>query len=260
VFNVARTLGPALAGALIVLFGTGGTYGVQALLFSLAAIWTLQMRPEQRLKATADGKPLHRESFGQSIVQGCVFAWQNETVRAGLLTVMSASLFIVPFTTLLPVFARDILKVGATGQGFLFTAMGIGALCSAILIASAGEKLQRGILMLGAAALYGVTIMLFAASSWFPLSLLIMGITGLAHVHCNALVMTIIQTYSPTELRGRMTSLAQMSHLVMNAGSILIGMLASLLGARWGMASMGAAGTLAIITIFAAMPRARHIR
>ncbi|HYA29686.1 MAG TPA: MFS transporter, partial [Acidobacteriota bacterium] len=66
-------------------------------------------------------------SFRQSVIEGWKFSWRNETVRAGLLVVMLASLFIVPFTTLLPIFARDILSVGASGQGLLLTGMGIGA-------------------------------------------------------------------------------------------------------------------------------------
>src|SRR5262249_48836764 len=72
------------------------------------------------------------------------FSWQNKAVRTSLLVVMFASLFIVPFTTLLPVFARDILDVGAAGQGLLLTAMGVGALGSAIIIAFFGDRMPLG--------------------------------------------------------------------------------------------------------------------
>src|SRR3970282_677027 len=99
---------------------------------------------------------------------------------------MLASFFIVPFSTLLPVFARDLLGVGATGQGFLLTAMGVGALCSALLIASVGDQLPKGILMLGGVTLYGVIVVVFAASPWFKLSLVLMMIIGLAHVSAHA--------------------------------------------------------------------------
>ena len=63
-------------------------------------------------------------SFVRSIVEGWIFSWQNAEVRTGLLIVMLVALLIVPFTTLLPIFARDILNVGAAGQGLLLTAMG----------------------------------------------------------------------------------------------------------------------------------------
>ena len=259
-YNVSRSTGPALAGVLIAVFGTGGAYSVQAVFFFLATAWTVQLRPVQRSSTSAGGHTVHRESFGQSIIEGWKFSWRSEAVRTGLLCTMLASLFIVPFITLLPVFARDLLGVGANGQGFLLTAMGVGALCSAILIASAGDRLPRGMLMLGSATLYGVIVMIFAASPWYQLSLVMMGIAGLCHVHSNALVQTVIQSYSPSEFRGRTTAIFTMNQVLVTAGSMLVGALSLLFGARWAAASMGAVGSLAIIMIYVTMPRARHIR
>ena len=117
VFNVARSAGPALAGFLIALCGTAGSYTAQAIFYLLATIWTLQLRSGQQPPARSHGTPSHTESLGQSIVEGWKFSWQNEAVRASLLIVVFASLFIIPFMTLLPVFARDILKVGARERG-----------------------------------------------------------------------------------------------------------------------------------------------
>jgi len=259
-FNVARSTGPALAGVLIAMFGTGGAYSVQAVFFFLATVWTVQLRPAQRASTGAGGHTAHRESFGRSIVEGWKFSWSSEAVRTGLLCAMLASLFIAPFITLLPVFARDLLGVGADGQGLLLAAMGVGALCSAILIAFAGDQLPRGMLMLGSATLYGVIVMIFAASPWFQLSLVMMGIAGLCHVHSNALVQTVIQSYSPAEFRGRTTAIFTMNQVLATAGSMLIGALSLLMGARWAMASMGAVGSLTMIMIYVALPRARHIR
>jgi len=171
-----------------------------------------------------------------------------------------ASLFIIPFTTLLPVFARDLLGVGATGQGLLLTAMGIGALCSAVLIASIGDRLSRGLFMLVGVTLYGVTVALFSVSGRFELSMALMGIVGLCHVTSHALVQTVIQAYSPPEFRGRTMATFHMIQVVHTMGSMLVGALSSLLGARWAVASMSASGALAIIAIYAALPRARFIR
>jgi MFS family permease len=260
VFNVARSVGPALAGMLIALFGTGVSYSIQALFLLLATVWTVQLSPANRAAAGAGERFADGESFGRSIVEGWKFSWRNEAVRTGLLIVMFASLFIVPFTTLLPVFARDLLGVGATGQGLLLTAMGVGALLSALLIASVGDRLPRGILMLGGVALYGMVIVMFAESAWFKLSIALMGIVGLCHVSAHALIQTVIQSYSPSNFRGRTTAIFHMSQVVMTIGSMLVGALAVLWGARWAVASMGAAGTLAMIAIYIAIPRAREIR
>jgi predicted MFS family arabinose efflux permease len=257
VFNVARVIGPALAGALIVASGTGGTYTAQAVVMLLATLWTAQLRPLRR-RSRGDHKP--SESFGQSIIEGWKFSWRNEPVRAGILCNMLVSLIIVPFTTLLPVFARDLLGVGATGQGLMLTAMGAGALASAALIASAGHKLSRGILMLGASMLYGLVLVVFAASPWIELSLVMMALAGLCHVHSNALVQTLIQSYSPAEFRGRTLAIFSMSQVLTTVGAMFLGTLSLLLGARWAVAAMGVTGSLAMIVMYLAMPGAKRIR
>jgi MFS family permease len=261
VFNVARSAGPALAGFLIAVCGTAGSYTAQAIFYLLATIWTVQLRSGQRSRALShDGDPAHKESLGQSIIEGWKFSWRNEAVRASLLIVVFASLFIIPFMTLLPVFARDILKVGADGQGLLLSAMGVGALFSSVLLASFGDRLPRVNLMLGGVTLYGIIIVAFAASPWFELSLVLMGIVGIVHVTSHALAQTVIQTYSPSDFRGRTMAVFHMTHVVLLVGGIFIGAFSSLVGAQWATASMSIAGALAVMGIYWAMPRARLIR
>jgi MFS family permease len=260
VFNVARSTGPALAGLLIAMYGTAGSYAVQAVFYFLATIWTVMLRSAERSSAGFHADSAHRASFGQSIIEGWKFSLKNEAVRTGLLIVTFASLFIIPFTTLLPVFARDLLGVGASGQGLLLTAMGVGALCSSVLIASLGDRLPRGIFMLGGVTLYGFIVVAFSASPWFELSMVLMAIVGVCHVTSHALVQTVIQTYSPSEFRGRTIAIFHMSQVVLMIGSMLIGALSSLVGARWAAALMSTVGTLTMIAIYVALPRARLIR
>lgn len=260
IFNVARSTGPALAGVLIAKFSSGGAYAVQAVFFFLATIWTMQLRSARLAVAGSHHHGAHGQSFGQSIIEGWKFSWRNEAVRTSLLIVMLASLFIVPFTTLLPVFARDILGVGAPGQGLLLTAMGVGALLSSVLIASVGDQLPRGMLMLGGVILYGLSNMIFAGSSWFGLSMVLMGIVGLCHVHSHALVQTVIQSYSPAEFRGRTMAVFHMSQVVMTIGAMIFGALSELIGAPWTVASMGALGALTMGAIYIGLPQARQIR
>jgi len=226
----------------------------------LATIWTVQLRAVESSAAASPGRSGHGVSFGQSIIEGWKFSWKNETVRTALLVVMVASLFIVPFVTLLPIFARDILGVGATGQGLLLTAMGVGALVTAVIIAFFGDRMPRGIFMLGGVALFGLSVVAFAASPWFELSMALMVVVGFANVCSHALVQTVIQTYSPAEFRGRAIAVFQMSNVVMTLGSMLIGALATFWGAQWAMAWMGAAGALAMLALHMLLPRARHIR
>ncbi|MGE5059335.1 MAG: MFS transporter [Betaproteobacteria bacterium] len=260
IFNTARSTGPALAGILIARYGTAGSYATQAIFCVLATLWTMQLRSRPQPSPTADDVSTSDSSFFRSVVEGWKFSWQNEEVRTGLLVVMLVALLIVPFTTLLPIFARDILSVGAAGQGLLLTGMGVGALGSAVVIASLGDRMMRGLFMLGGAALYGLSVVGFAASPWFRVSMVLMVIIGVANVFCNALVQTVIQTYSPSKFRGRTMAIFQLSNVVMTTGSMLLGTLATALGTQWAVGLMGAAGALMVLFIHVTLPRAWRIR
>jgi predicted MFS family arabinose efflux permease len=161
---------------------------------------------------------------------------------------------------LLPVFARDILQVGARGQGILLTCMGIGALFSSVFVAFLGDRMPRGLFMIGGVALYGVLLVIFSASSSFALSMALMFMIGLCHVTSHALIQIVIQSYSPSEFRGRTMAIFHMTQVILVGGAMFIGGLASLIGARWATASMSVVGTLAMVAIYALMPRARQIR
>ena len=114
--------------------------------------------------------------------------------------------------------------------------------------------------MVGGVTVYGLSVAAFAASPSFRLSLGLMTLVGLAHVSSNALVQTVVQTYSPSALRGRTMAIFHMSTVVMTLGSMLAGTLAALVGARWAAASMGAVGALLVVMIGVALPQARRIR
>src|SRR5690606_14672458 len=103
---------------------------------------------------------------------------------------------------------------------------------------------------------YGVSVVAFAASPWFHLSMILMVIVGFANVCSHALVQTVIQTYSPPEFRGRAIALFHMGQVVMTMGSMAIGSLAAVSGTQWAVALMGTAGALAMLAIHLALPRA----
>ena len=260
VFNMARSTGPALAGLLIAVFNTGVAYGVQGLFFILATIWTTQMISGRRAAAARHAHDALGESFARSIVTGWKFSWRKEEVRSSLLIVIVASLFMVPFSTLLPIFARDLLEVGAQGQGLLLTSMGIGALGSAMIIAAFGDRMPRGIMMLVGVMLYGVLVVVFSASLWFSLSMVLMAGIGLCHVSSHALVQTVIQSYSPPEFRGRAIAIFHMNQVLLLLGGMLIGALSAAIGAPWAAAAMSIVGTLCMVALFVLDPKARKIR
>jgi MFS family permease len=260
VFNSARSAGPALAGVLIALYGTAGSYSVQAIFYLLATVWTIMLRPEQRTSAASRARAAHGESFGQNILEGWKFSWKNYEVRVGLLVVSIAMFLLIPFTTLLPVFARDILQVGARGQGILLTCMGIGALFSSVLVAFVGDRMPRGLFMIGGVGLYGILLVIFAASTSFVLSMALMFMIGLCHVTSHALIQIVVQSYSPSEFRGRTMAIFHMTQVILVIGAMFVGGLAALIGARWAATWMSLAGTAAMIAIYVLMPRARRIK
>jgi predicted MFS family arabinose efflux permease len=260
VFNMARSTGPALSGLLISWFSTGFSYVVQAAFFLMATVWTVQLSSSRQKISTAKAGAPNGHSLRDSIVDGWRFSWRQTEVRTGLLVTVSASLFMLPFSTLLPVFARDVLVVGARGQGLLLTGMGLGALCSSLVIASIGDSLPRGLLMIGGAALYGILVAIFSASPWFWVSMVLMTIIGLCHVASQALVQTVVQTYSPPEFRGRTMSIYNMTQVVFLLGGTVLGALAELIGAAWATASMGIVGTATMVAICVLIPAARKIR
>jgi MFS family permease len=284
VFNVSRSTGPALAGILIALVGTWGAYAAQAAFYLYATLLTFQLRPLRTAAAVADAprespEPGARQDApirghgvlarqgqarGGSLVGGTVDAWRyvatNETVRAAMLVFMLTSLLAVPFTTLLPVFARDILAAGPGGQGVLLSAMGIGALGSAVTIATLGERLPRGMLMLGGSIAYGLSLIALATSVWFGLSVAIMVITGVCNVACNALVRTVVQGYTPREMSGRVLGIIQQGHFLQTVGGMLAGALAAVWGAPWAVGTMAVLCVASGITMLIVFPRARSIR
>jgi predicted MFS family arabinose efflux permease len=120
--------------------------------------------------------------------------------------------------------------------------MGFGALLSAATIALAGHQLTRGRVMIDSSIVYGLALVVFAASPWYPLSIAAMAVTGLCHVHANALVHTVVQSNSPPAYRGRTMALFNMAQMLSTAGGMLIGLLAAVLGSRGAVAAMGMTG------------------
>ena len=257
-FNVSRSLGPALAGGLIAGWGTGAAYIAQSGLYAAATGWTLRLQSGTH-REEGTGRA-HSRSFLGSNAEAWRFIAGSEIVRTGILVSMLASFLAMPFATLLPVFARDILEAGPSGQGFLLTAMGIGALVSAVLIASVGDRLPKGLLMLLGATLYGLTLVGFSLSSWFLLSALFILIAGLCNVACHALITTIVQGNTPAELRGRVMGVFQQNQVVLTLGSMVAGAMASVWGASWAVGSMGLACAVAALAILVLIPHARTIR
>ena len=131
--NSSRAVGPAFAGLLIATVGVHGSYYVQAFMFLLATVWTIQMRIPERSPESAR---VAQESLFQSIKGGFVYVRANGNIRTQLILALGPLTLGMPFTNMMPIFARDVLHGGAQLQGFLLSAFGIGSLLGALVVAS----------------------------------------------------------------------------------------------------------------------------
>lgn len=228
VFNLSRTLGPAFAGFLISAVGTDGSYYVQAVMYVFATIWTVQMVVPDRdaLRSAATGLA----SFRDDLMEGLRYIASEPRIRSLMWFGLVPTLIAMPFVGLMPIFAKDILQIGAQGQGLLLTAAGTGALIGSLGFASFGNSTRKGWVLLVSAGLFGFFLMGFALSTSVPLSLAMLCLVGLTNTTFGSQDQTIIQILAPGPLRGRILSLYLMNRGLSPLGGLVAGAVAAWLG------------------------------
>ncbi|HZT06463.1 MAG TPA: MFS transporter [Chloroflexota bacterium] len=257
-FNSSRSLGPAISGAIVAAVGPGGSYIVQGLIYVFASQWTAQLRLPN--KPTHARSSTQTSSMAAATLEGWRYIIRDPIIRSGMMISYVQALMGVPFATLLPVFARDILMVGPEGQGLLLTTMGFGALGTAFLIAAVGDRLPKGWMLVGGIMTYGVGLLVFSQSLVFGLSLAAMVVVGSSGVTAGALVQTVLQAHSPPPLRGRIMGVFQQAQIMSTVGGLLTGSFATLFGAQRTVEGMGVALAACSALIFLTMPSIRDIR
>ncbi|MFZ1471470.1 MAG: MFS transporter [Anaerolineae bacterium] len=243
-FNAARVIGPALAGILIARVGEAGCFGINAASFSIVIVTLIFLRLP--FPATLD----RRGSLGGSVLAGVTFLrGQPDLLRMiGILSL--CSLVFAPYVVV-PVFARDVLHVDATGLGLLMAAVGVGAVGGGLL-AAGNQGTRRLAWLIGASLVFGLGQIAFALSSAFALSALLLAVGGAAFVVSQSLTNSLLQLHTPGELRGRVLSFyALLSIGSGRLGGLLIGAGASVWSAPLALA-VGAA--LCLLGICALSP------
>jgi len=225
-FNSARAIGPLLAGILVSLVGEAGCFYINALGFSVVLGALLRIKLPLR--------PVSERAAGiwTRLRDGLSYARHDPTILTLLSLVLVASIFGVSYGTLLPVFARDILRVGPKGYGLLMTATGIGALSAALLLASRRSSQGKGRWLTLGNLLFPIMLLLLAASRLFLLSWLALVGVGFGLVLQNANVNVLLQTLSSERYRGRVMSLYALTFMgMMPLGSLQAGAVANAYGA-----------------------------
>ncbi len=248
--NAARLLGPAIAGVVIAVVGEGWCFAIDALSYVAVITSLLLMRITPRPTVVKSTRVRAEMAEGFRYVMG------SAPIRSVLLLLSVVCLMGVPYMVLLPVIAREVLGGGPGTLGMLTAASGVGALGSALFLASRKGSLGLDRIIVGAAALFGVGLVLFSRASVLWMALPLMFLTGAGMMLQTAASMTLVQTLVEEDKRGRTMSLVAVAYFgTLPFGSLLAGVLAGRIGAENTILCGGAVVCIAAALFFRALPR-----
>ena len=199
-FNLAVTIGPALAGQALAKLGETWCFGLNAVSF-LAPIISLSMISARFLPDKT------KESIFTSLKKGISFARQQSGMEALIVLAFLMTFLAMPMRTYLPVFVKDIFRRGPETYGNLLSLMGIGSICGSLMIAAAGNFKGKGRVALGGLVLLGAGIAIFATSKRLAVSGSSLVLVGAAMMAVFATVNSLVQLITTNEMRGRVMSL-----------------------------------------------------
>lgn len=225
-FNSARLLGPSIAGVLIASTGEGMCFLLNGLsyVFVIASLIFMKLKPRKRETENSNVLKALKEGFS--------YTFGFTPIKSIILLLGLISLIGMPYTVLMPVFAKEILHGGSHTFGFLMGASGTGALIGAIYLASRRSVLDLEKIIPLSAGMFGFGLVTFSLSRLFLLSLILMVVTGLGMMLQMASSNTIIQTIVDDDKRGRVMSIYAMAFMgTAPLGSFLAGSMANFWGA-----------------------------
>ncbi|MCB0730347.1 MAG: MFS transporter [Ignavibacteriae bacterium] len=253
-FNAARLIGPTIAGILITTLGEGICFLINAISY-IAVIFALL-----RMKIQSVQNEVKSEKVMQGLKEGIKYAYNFIPIRILLLLVAIVSLTGMPYTVLMPVFARDILHGDSSTLGYLFGAVGIGAFTGAIYLASRKTVLGLGRWIAAATSIFSMGLLLFSFSRNIYFSLFLMLFTGFGMMMQMASTNTLLQTLVDNNKRGRVMSLYVMAFMgTAPIGSLMAGTLASTIGAPLTVLSSGIICLAAAFWFMKQLPNLRKV-
>ena len=226
-FNLTGVIGPTLGGFAVKYIGIAGAYFFNGLTLVIAMVTLWAIRPQFASKALSSTRS--RETA--SLAYAARYVWTDSRIRTIVVLAAIQTLFLQPYNTLLPVFAKDVLHMGASGYGLLLGAVGLGAFVGAMMLAFKGEITSKGKWLIVAQVTSALGIMSFAVMRYLPFALVALFVAGWGIVTFLAMGNSLLQTVVPDELRGRVMSCWMLVVLGLTPfGSLYIGSLASAVG------------------------------
>lgn len=238
-FNLARVIGPGIAGLLIALVGEGLCFTIDAISYGAVLISLLMMM----INAAPKHAPEHPWA---ALKAGFIYAWQQKQIRVSLMLVAASSMFGAAYLSMMPAVARDVLHQGSQGLGLLMGSVGAGALMGAYTLSRIHER-HLTLTPIIASLSFGIFLIAFSHSTWLPLSMFLLLPTAFSLMLLGGSTNTIIQTVASEKMRGRVVAFYAMFFMgMMPWGSLLLGWVADHFGVTdaislGGMCVMGSA-------------------
>ena len=252
-FHIGLISGPPLAGFVLASHGPGLVYAINASSFLAVILGLALMHVNSRPDRSDHPSGI---SFA-ALVEGLRFVWRTPII-VQTMTLDFVATFFASANQLLPIYAKDILAVGARGYGFLAGAPAIGAIIAGLVMARLGVLRRQGVTVIVSVGLYGAATVAFGLSRVFWFSLLMLAATGAADAVSTILRQTIRQLVTPNNLRGRMTSVNMIFFMGgPQLGEVEAGVTAALIGAPLSVVTGGIACVLAALVAFV---QARSLR
>jgi len=253
VWNLTRLVGPAFAGVLVAVYGIGPTYFVACAGFLIFVVLLLFIPSDKPLAGS------QRSGLLGDLLGGLTFIKTHEIFSMLIGMTFLGSIFGSSYQTMLPYFARHILAVGSQGLGLLQSCSGVGAVAGAFLVVTCASYRYKGRLILAGAAAFGLLLMGFALSAWFPLSLvLIMGMSFANQTYITT-VNVVLQARLPNEFRGRVMGIFGLTYTLTPLGGTIAGTVAEFSSVPCAVALSGCVLTVIVITFALKSPTLRRL-
>jgi MFS family permease len=241
-FQSGAILGPALGGLVLARLGVDWAYWINALSYLAVIVALLLMGPVPQEKSSRGNGAVNLTA----VVEGVRFIRGQPIVLSSMLLDFFATFF-SSATALLPIFAKEILRVGAVGYGWLVSAQSVGAVCAALVISIRGQIAGQGKMLVRAVAVFGVATVVFGLSRNYWLTFGALAVAGASDAVSTILRNTIRQLQTPDRLRGRMVSVTQIFFMGgPQLGELEAGLVAQVFGAPLSVVSGGLGCLLAV--------------
>jgi MFS family permease len=258
-FQTASVVGPSLGGVVIAASGVGWVYVANAISFSFVILALLMMR-DVPVRPASEGGSRDDVSLTAAL-EGLRFVFASPLIRSTMLLDFFATFF-SSATALLPIFAQDILQIGARGYGWLYAAPAVGALvASAVMVGITDRIDRRGPTLLWAVAGYGLATVVFGISRSFWVTFLCLALTGATDTVSMVIRNIVRQLETPDRLRGRMTGVNMVFFMGgPQLGELEAGAVANWLGAPFSVISGGIGCLIATAWVAFSTPALRNYR